>query len=180
MSVIDPSLFLALTGRTVSQAALDAASDLVQSYCGWPIVESTRTIDLDSDGSSVLLLPGMNVTAVSSVTVNATDHNGDALPVPDWEFSSSGLLRAKHGRWWPRGFGAVSVEFTSGYKDIPGAVLLTVAALSDRLQLQAGVTQRLESVGGVSTNTSYGGMSGFMLGTTDLSSLAPFRLPSVA
>lgn len=173
--LVTPELFTALTGRTApSQDALDAALDVVEGYCKWPVIQTTRTIEIESFGSRILGLPGMNVTDVATVSVS-DDWTGSTV-VPPWRKSTTGFLKALRG-CWP--VGVVTVTFTSGYPPYPtpGGVWLTVAALADRLQLQAGVTQRLESAGGISTNTSYGGMAGFMLDNQDLAvALDPYRL----
>lgn len=175
--LLTPEEFTDLTGRTApSQQALDAALDVVQGWCQWPVIETTRTKQIESPGGRDLILPGMNVTAVASVTFESdwgSDH------VPEYRvMQDEGILRAKRCDRWLSG--VATVEFTSGWPPAPGGVWLTVAALADRLQYQAGVTQRLESVGGISTNTSFGGMSGFMLANADLAvSLAPYRMHTV-
>jgi len=172
--LLTPAAFTTLTGRTApSQEALDAALDVIEDYCRWPVIQTTRTVDIEVENcrSRAIDLPGMHVTDVSSVTV-AADYGPDTVPLK-WRYTTSGILRAISGLW---PVGVVTVTFTSGYPPAPGGIWLTVAALAERVQLQAGVTQRLESAGGISTNTSYGGMSGFMLSDADMAVLNPYRI----
>lgn len=175
--LLTPTQFTSLTGRKApSQEALDAALDVVEGWCQWPVLETTQTKQVETPGGRDLVLPAMNVTAVASVTFESDW--GDTY-VPSYRvMQDEGMLRAIRWDCWR--CGVATVTFTSGYPPAPGGVWLTVAALADRLQYQAGVTQRLVSAGGISTNTSYGGMSGFMLANPDLAvSLAPYRLHSV-
>ena len=56
-----------ITART--QLDLDAASDAIREYCGWNIYpQVTETITVDGSGTSVLLLPTMNLTADGEAT----------------------------------------------------------------------------------------------------------------
>lgn len=113
-------------------AMLAAASGQVRTYCGWPITTETEvTAVVDSDGSRILTIPCLRVTAVHEVT------DDDNAPITDYRWSASGVLfrRAR----WPAGLRAVSVVYSGGYDDTPPELIGVVCGLASRLSVPAGV-----------------------------------------
>lgn len=69
------------------------------------------TVTLDPEGSTVLLLPELPVTAVTSLTIN-----GVAVDVAGL-WSEKGIIRRSAA--FPRTFRSVQVTYTHGYDPIP-------------------------------------------------------------
>lgn len=114
-----------------AQQALHAASGQVRTYCGWPIsYEEEVGATLDSNGSRIIALPCLRLTAVHEVLVH-----GEV--VTDYEWSASGVLYRAAG--WPRGLRAVWVNYSGGYEQPPPELLAVVCGLTGRLSTPAGV-----------------------------------------
>lgn len=112
--------------------ALRAASGQVRAYCGWSITaESNVTAVVDSDGSRVITIPSLYVTAVHEV------RDRDANPITDYEWSATGVLLRRAG--WPAGLRAASVVYDGGYPDPPPELSAVVCGLAGRLTVPAGV-----------------------------------------
>lgn len=172
-----------MRGETTTAIALSLASGLVRAYCGWELSQETDvTVDLDSDGGRVLLLPSLCVTKVSALTLA-----GASLSPSDWEWRRNGsLLWAPQGRFggrggWPRGSRLVSVTYDSGYETIPDALRAVVASVAQRVGVDGTVTQHLENTGGIQTNTTFStaATQGAGLTLVEKAALDRYRIVSV-
>lgn len=100
----------------MSEAQIGEVSETIRGYCLWHIAPSTTdTIYVDHFGRSVLTLPSLHVTEISSVT------DVDGTEIVDFEWSVSGQLSRRQG--WPRGFRAVKVTFTHGLTAAPSSLV---------------------------------------------------------
>ena len=154
--LIQASDLAGFRGAPFSDVVAEAAAESIRTECDWHIAPSEiETVKLRG-GSSVLLLPSMHVTEVSSVV----DSYGNA--VTGWEWLPSGVLEC------PAGFPPfISVTFTHGYPECPKELLPIIA---ERAMSQASGRVKSESAGGVSIS---------MESTTDPTSsgiLAKYRL----
>jgi hypothetical protein len=147
-----------VTTDPLAQAAMVA-------YCGWdPTVAVTNeVVTLDGNGTEVLGLPSLHVTAVTSVVVTdgwGTVHTylstdspasiGPGYTTVAW--SENGVLTCKDpclGGVWPEDEGNVAVTYSGGYGTVPAELAAVLASLSARMpQLQSGRTSaRLGSAG---------------------------------
>lgn len=147
-------------GLTVSDAVTQAALGVVEAYCGWSL-ESVSSVEvtLDSDGGSVIALPCLNVTAVSSVVLNGVDPWGNPWPTmvegTDWDWRQNGILTRLSQCGWPAGGQRVTVTYSGGYDVLPQGVLAVMASLAERIDLGVTVQSHLENVGGIQQNTTY-------------------------
>jgi hypothetical protein len=112
-----------------SQQALDAAIAAVQSYCGWHIAPSqSGTASVWSLDGTTLVVPSLNVTAVTSVTQDAV-----VAPASTYTFESYGVIRSVPGYFFfPFPWSKVTVVFTHGYADWPDDVRGVVLSLAQR------------------------------------------------
>lgn len=96
-----------------AQAMLDAASQNIIDYAGWPIGPHTvEGEEYDGEGQRVLTLHAFAVASVDEVRV-------DGAPVTDWRLSRRyGQLERTNGVW-PRGFGRIEIDYTAGFDPIP-------------------------------------------------------------
>lgn len=103
------------------QNAIEAATAIVRSYCGWhvsPSVTEDITIQRQAPLAPTFLaafLPTLYVTDVSAVTVDGTEL--DAL---DWEWTENGLLLKSLSSGWPYTYTTsrlttITVTLTHGY-----------------------------------------------------------------
>lgn len=93
---------------------VSAASALIRAYCGWHIAPSiTETITLDGKGGSILVLPSLRVTAITTVVAD-----GVTLAASAYSWSQSGLVE-RVGGCWPRKLRSIAVTFTHGYAETP-------------------------------------------------------------
>lgn len=96
--------------ETIRQLA--AAVAAARRYCGWHVTPllTAQTITLDGPGSPLLVLPTMNLTALTSVT-----EDGVAVTVADLMWSARGLIHKPYGQIWTDKLGGVSVVISHGY-----------------------------------------------------------------
>jgi hypothetical protein len=109
------------TTRQVT-AALAAA----KNYCGWHVtpVLTGQSVTLDGTGSNLLVLPTLNMTALTQV-----NEDGITLNLADLNWSPRGLIVKKSGYWWSSMFGSITVTFSHGYAtaaDFEDALLSSV------------------------------------------------------
>ena len=115
---------LASTPSGVDEAAWDAACATVRAFCGWHVAPSvTQPMTVDGPGGSMLLLPTLHLTNVTSVT-----NDGTAVTDPEW--SEAGMVRGA----WSTKFRGVTLSMTHGYELCPDDVALVAQALALRVQ----------------------------------------------
>ncbi|MBI0294500.1 hypothetical protein JBE04_08390 [Streptomyces sp. PRKS01-29] len=114
---------------------LDVASAAVRDAAGSPISQTTSTITLEGEPDPRLRLPGLPVTAVSTVEV-------DGEPVTDWRLRSGALWRACG---WSSGCepSEVDVTYTHGLPVVPADIVDLVC----RIAAAALVAYRSEAGG---------------------------------
>ena len=140
---------LASMPEGVDEAAWDAACAAVRAYCGWHVAPSvTQTITVDGPGGSLLFLPTLHLTDVSSIT-----SDGTAVTDPEW--SEAGMVR---GSWTER-FRGVTVTMTHGYTSCPDEIVGVLREAADRGVEGSAVSQvgqvRAGGVGGVPGAASF-------------------------
>jgi len=136
---------LATAGRldrddTETQRQLDAALAAARSYCGWHVTPSVpdAEITIDGPGGPLLMIPTLNMTALSSLTEDGTDVDVAAL-----SWSRRGMVLKRHPHllppnqshylpwnWWTDWFQGITVVVTHGYDNAPdfeAAVLSAIA-----------------------------------------------------
>jgi hypothetical protein len=101
---------------TETQRQLDAALAAARRYCGWHVtpVLSAQSVTLDGSGTNLLVLPTLNVTALTQVI-----EDGITLNVADLSWSPRGLIVKKSGYWWSSMFAGITVTFSHGYATAP-------------------------------------------------------------
>lgn len=95
-----------------SQRQLNAALAAARRYCGWhvtPVLTSTA-ITVDGPGQKFLVLPTLNLTAVSAVV-----ENGVSLNVATIGWSVRGILVKTDNSWWTEGFSNITATVSHGY-----------------------------------------------------------------
>ena len=106
---------------------LNQAESVVRDHCGWHIAPS-RTDTVKIYGAPLgtpILLPSMYVTGIVSVT-----DQGTLVDPTVYDFEQAGILRRIDGGCWSSGYGAIVVEFTHGYTDVPPAVTRVVQSVA--------------------------------------------------
>jgi hypothetical protein len=97
-------------------AALRAASRRFRGAVGHHVSKVVGdTVTLDGDGTRVLLLPAVPVTAVTSVTVTGTA----LVAGTDFEWSDDGMLERLNGCGWPCRYRSVTVVYDHGWDPVP-------------------------------------------------------------
>lgn len=96
-----------------AQALLDAASQNIVDYAGWPIgPHEVEGEEYDGEGQRILTLRAFAVASVDEIRV-------DGSPVLDWRLSRRyGQLERTSGAW-PAGFGRITVDYTAGFDPVP-------------------------------------------------------------
>lgn len=156
--------------------ALDGASQLVRTYCGWQLDQVTETLHAFGAGTQVLSLPTLHLTAVAEVRlagevlVQATVDEGAPFAAAEYVWTVAGQLVRPAS--WDR-FAAVEADVTHGYSPVPDDVRVVVLAVAARLVSNPD-NLRQEVVGSVSRSWD-SGMVGFA--PTEVALLAPYRLP---
>ena len=150
----------------------DQASEMVDSYCGRDFemhgTEAEPVLEmLDGTGHERIRLAGYPVLSLSSVTLNS-DNLAEGLNFA--VLAKSGLLeRIDHGSW-TRGKRNVAVEYTYGYVNPPGAIVLVVEEMVTTALLEA---KKNWSVGGALSasmdgyTVAFAAVAGFLNLTSD-------------
>ena len=117
------------------------------AYCGWdPTASVTSTVALDGNGTRVLALPCLHVTAVTTITV--TDQWGTVTtptigPALDVGWSENGCLTWNGLCGWPIGQRNIVITYTGGYDDIPDDLEAALESVANRTTSTAfGATSR--------------------------------------
>lgn len=122
------------------------------AYCGWDptLVVDDETVTLDGNGTPLLALPSLYVTAVSAVTV--TDRMGTVCTLTvgpgltDCGWSTNGCLTRKSGLLaavWPEDRQNVSVTYSGGYETAPDDLAAAIASLSKRTAGTVAATRKM-------------------------------------
>lgn len=153
---------------TEIQAALDTVSAAIRDWCGWHVSPSLECTFTGEGEGRLLVLPGMGVTAVDSLTIN-----GEALTGYEW--TAAGMVRLKSGVF-PDIWRSVECVYTAGFT--AGAIGQVVAQIaSNALAAAPGVAN--ERAGNVSityNQTGAGITGGVSLLPRDYAILAPYKL----
>lgn len=155
------------------EPALGAVSGLVRMACRWHIAPTLACTYVTGGGGKLIQLPALAVTAVDGVT-----ENGATLAPGQFEWRREGLLRRTQFRAWAPGWNSVSVDYKSGFDQVPAEIAeIVVSRVLGELSMPLGV--KSESAGGVSiTYGDYGYTAG--LSAIEAMALAPYALPTEA
>ena len=150
------------------QAALDVVSSAIRDWCGWHVAPNLQCDYIGEGEGRLLVLPGMGVTAVDSLTIN-----GVALTCYEW--TAAGMVRLKCDVF-PDVWRSVECVYNAGFD--AGAIGQVVAQIaSNALAAAPGVAS--ERAGNVSINynqTGAGITGGVSLLPRDYALLAPYKL----
>lgn len=150
---------------------LRVASAAVRGYCGWAITtEDHAEVVVDSDGSHVLTVPCLHLTAVHEVEVDG------ALLVENVDYTWSAMGVLHRPARWPDRFRAARVVYSGGYDPPPAELSSVVAGLAGRLSAPAGVASW--SVG--SQTVTFNSEAGPTLSTVEEAVLDRYRIVAEA
>lgn len=111
-------------GAPFATAVVDAAAGQVRAECGWHIAPGvTETVTLDPAGSTVVLLPSLQVSSVTAVRAE------DGTAITGWKSRPNGVLRYSAG--WPE---TITVDFTHGYAKCPPELVAVIAERANRIK----------------------------------------------
>jgi hypothetical protein len=124
--------------------AIDGACATCETVADQTFGETNETVTLDGSGTDAMVLPGVPVSRVSSVTVAGT---ATTEFVAD---TRRGML-VKQSGLWPRGRMNVVVRYTHGYRstDVPDDVRMVALNLAGRLLVQGPKNAMAETNGDV-------------------------------
>lgn len=133
------------------------ASAAMVAYCGWdPTVPVTETVLLDGNGTRLIALPSLHVTALTAITV--TDQWGTVTtptlgPGNQVGWSVNGCLTWNDWCYpgWPIGQGNIAVTYSGGYDPTPDDLAAALASLGKRTSAPTfGATSRRMGTAAVS------------------------------
>lgn len=159
----------------VGALAVASASGIVRDYCRWqiaPIVTSTFT--LDGNGTRVLSLPTMRLTAVSAVRLFG-------MPLTERiEWADGGFTWSHRGQLyryegWPEELRNIEVDCVHGYQFTPDTVRAVALVLAARVIVNPEGL-RSKTVGDISRSFIFETMRGD-LSELQLVQLGGYRLP---
>lgn len=121
----DPPDLADYPGAPFSQQVVDGAVGALRRRAGWHIAPlKTETVTVDGSDTRLLVLPTLQLTAVSEVR----DVSGTSpVVLHNWSAARAGMLRRADG--WPCGFLAVAADITHGYVECPPDLLSVIATL---------------------------------------------------
>lgn len=150
------------------QAVLDAVSSAVRDYCGWHVSPSMKCDYIGHGIGDLLMLPGMNVTDVESLSISGEQ-------TAQFEWTGAGMVRLTSGRF-PDSWRSAECVYTAGYSSAVIAHIVAQIA-SNALVAAPGVSS--ERAGNVSityNQTGAGITGGISLLDRDRELLARYRL----
>jgi len=130
---------------------LEQVSAAVRNYLRWHLAPSlTETVTVDGSGASVLRLPTLYLTTLTSVT-----ENDEAVDLDGVEWTEAGYL--KRSCPWTCKLRGVSVSIVHGYSTTPLEVreIVMNAAARGLLTPAGGVVRDQEAVGDYSISNTY-------------------------
>ena len=90
----------------------------VQAWCGWHVAPSlTETVKVEGQGSRLLLLDSLRVTAITEVRNEA----GDIVPSTTYKWRENGIVRG----WWACE-DLYSLDITHGYTNWPAELSVII------------------------------------------------------
>lgn len=150
------------------QAVLNSVSSAIRDYCGWHVGPSLACTFTGEGEGRLLMLPGMGVTAVSSLEIGG-------VATTEYEWTAAGMVRLKSSAF-PDEWRSVECVYTAGFSaDSIGQVVAQIA--SNALAAAPGVAN--ERAGNVSityNQTGAGITGGVSLLPRDYDLLAPYKL----
>lgn len=114
--------------------------------CRWDPTEvvTDRQTVLNGNGTPLISLPTLMLTAVSAATVTRAPNVTETLTVgvgADVEWSENGLLELRRCVW-PYGRGNVTVTWSGGYESTPADLAAVLSSISRRLANGTPAQQR--------------------------------------
>ncbi len=146
-----------------------AATQAIRDYCGWhvaPVI--TATLTLDGTGTDTVLLPSRRVVEIGAVKLDGTD-----LGAEEFEWSSDGLLRRRHG-CWPERYRSLEVTLEHGFEDM-SALADVVASIVARVKIDPTGALANQRAGTQSVGFAAGASGGGLM-QSEKERLAPYRL----
>jgi len=154
--------------QAAGELAVAGASGAVRSYCGWGIAAENAVFDVDGTGTTVLNLPTMHLTAVTSVIMDGAAvalGAASSSVYSAYYWTVRGQLYRTAG--WPS-FARITVACAHGFDPVPDVVRLVALTLASR-EVSNPERLRTAAVGSVSRT--------FDLAELDTRLLDPYRLP---
>lgn len=111
------------------------AQAVMVARCGWDPTVAVSDVDLwlSGNGSSLLMLPSMHVTAVSAVEIHNRDNDiVDTLDTTDFDWDEDGELESRRWCGWPYGKRNIKVTYSGGYDPMPDDLAAALASLGKR------------------------------------------------
>lgn len=164
------------------------------AYCGWnPLTPVTNvTAVLDGNDSQVIALPCLNVTAVTAVTVTASDGSSFSPTIGlgnqvgwstngcltwNWWVPNDPLVVGYFAGFnWPGGQQNIAVTYSGGYSRTPDDLAAALASVGNRLTSMGRTSARLGQA--AFTYGSVVGSGGLLL--VEQMVFDKYRLPRVA
>jgi hypothetical protein len=148
--------FLQQTPPPGAADQLAAVSSYIRRYCGWHIAPSlTMDLTVDGSGSTILTLPTLHLTALTSITEQGASSPSIYDDVTyDWSANGT-VVKANHTAWTNR-LSGITATITHGWAleevgDLAQIVMSTVARAGVNVY---GLTN--QAVGGVSVGFTAG------------------------
>ena len=147
---------------------LDAISSEVYAFTGQSFdAVLDEQISLDGSGTAIVMLPGLPVHEVLSVS-----ESGVELDAKSWEWNASGILRRLNGIWLQR-YRNIVVHCSHGFATVPPEVTLLVCRVAPRGYVNPTAVTN-ESMGGYVSGYGYDAQRLPALSSADRDVLRPY------
>lgn len=113
--------------------AVDGASGFIRELCGWHIWPNVpATVTLRAPGGAVLMLPTLQLTAITSVTVKRdTTCDPETVDLSLLQIYPNGVIERLDRCVWPSR-GTVTIAFSHGYAEVPAVIKAVCQSLAKR------------------------------------------------
>jgi hypothetical protein len=112
--------------RYSADLAVQGASGLVRTACGWNVSRVVETLTVNGNGSASMNLPTLRLNDVTEVRVD-----GVVVDASAYGWGANGVLVAVSR--WPLGLRRVEVDADHGYEPIPDELRIVCCSVAARL-----------------------------------------------
>lgn len=126
-----------------ADGALDYATALIKSYCGWSIAEETTSYTVGPAGMGYVQLPTLHVTALTAV---AADTSPIVVARSDEEFAATPMTWTPWGAVYGPFAAGTIISYTHGYNPVPNDIKAATLALAADIQAGGGGQVAAETI----------------------------------
>ena len=135
---------IARVDTTRLQALLDAATDMIESYCDRTFAAADYTNYIDGNDQRWIYVHNAPINSITSVVIKGTDDLTETIAGTEFRYDSTiGKIEFKPSAtssygYFPKGFENIQINYNGGWATIPAAVQEACALAARNLYARSG------------------------------------------